>query len=50
MIKFIECLEGTNWENDVIIARKVNEIIEYLNKKEQENNNGKDNCRISRRF
>lgn len=43
MIKFIENLEGTAWENEAAIARKVNEIIEYLNNKEQENNNGKNN-------
>lgn len=39
MIKFIECLEGTHWENEATISRKVNEIIKYINNNENKNNN-----------
>lgn len=37
MIKYINSLDtGGQWETDYILARKINEIIKYINDKEKE--------------
>lgn len=39
MIKFINSLDtGGQWETDYLLARKINEIIKYINDNEIKNN------------